>query len=280
MPDLSLFTDLTFVALDTETTGLQPLAGRIVELGAVRFDARGAESDSFSQLVDPRQPIPPDAQAVNGISDAMVRGQPTIDAALPAFVEFLGPPDTLLVAHNAPFDLGFLAVEMVRLGMAFPEHRVFDTLAMARSLFAFRSNSLDSVARQLGVAPSSEHRARADARLTKGVFLEMLRRHPDLQALSLLGRKAPPLRFTDAGFALVSTEDDSDALAKAIRDRKPVMMRYEGKSQPRGDRMATPLAVFEYRGVEYLSAVCHIDGRRKTFRLDRIVSLEIAGERM
>jgi DNA polymerase III epsilon subunit-like protein len=72
---------------------------------------------------------------VHGITDAMVRGQPTVEQVIPHFVEFLGAPTTILLAHNAPFDLGFLAMALTRLGIAYPLHNVFDTLDIARRLY-------------------------------------------------------------------------------------------------------------------------------------------------
>jgi DNA polymerase III epsilon subunit family exonuclease len=119
-------TDITFVALDTETTGLQPIVHRLVDIGAVRFRLDGWELATFQQLIDPEIPIPPEVQQVHGITDAMVRRKPTIEHVLPQFIEFLGESDTILLAHNAPFDLSFLAMALIRLGIAYPPHHVFD----------------------------------------------------------------------------------------------------------------------------------------------------------
>jgi DNA polymerase-3 subunit epsilon len=120
-------TDITFLALDTETTGLFPIMHRLVEIGAVRFRLDGRELATFQQLIDPHIPIPPDVQQVHGITDTMVRGKPTAEQIMPYFIEFLGAPDTILLAHNTPFDLGFLTMALKRLGVACPPHSVFDT---------------------------------------------------------------------------------------------------------------------------------------------------------
>jgi DNA polymerase III epsilon subunit-like protein len=93
---------------------------RLVEIGAVRFRPDGRELATFQQLIDPQAVIPEDVQQVHGITDIMVQGQPTIKHVLPRFIEFLGPPDTILLAHNAPFDLGFLVMALIRLGIAYP----------------------------------------------------------------------------------------------------------------------------------------------------------------
>ena len=98
---------VTFLAFDTETTELFPIMHRLVEVGAVRFRSDGRELGTFQPLINPEVPIPPDIQQVHGITDGMVRGQTTNEDVLPRFVDLLGAPDTILLAHNAPFDLLF-----------------------------------------------------------------------------------------------------------------------------------------------------------------------------
>jgi len=107
-------TDVTFVAFDTETTGLHPMVHRLVEIGAIRFRLDGRETTTFQSLINPQIPIPLDVQQVHGITNRMVRGQPTVDQILPRFIEFLGESDTILLAHNVPFDLSFLAMALIR----------------------------------------------------------------------------------------------------------------------------------------------------------------------
>ena len=104
--------DVEFVAFDLETTGLHSTFCKIIEFGAVRFRVDGTELDRIERLVDPGCPVPRDATAVHGITDDMLRGQPSIEKVLPEFVQFLGSPDTILLAHNTSFDLGFLSVAL------------------------------------------------------------------------------------------------------------------------------------------------------------------------
>jgi DNA polymerase III epsilon subunit-like protein len=146
-------TDITCVAFETETTGLFPIMHRLVELAGVCFQLDGQEVAAFQQLINPEIPIPLEVQRVHGITDAMVRGKPTVDQILPRFIEFLGESDTILLAHNALYDLSFLAMALIRLGIACPPHDVFDTLEMARQLYpAWHSHSLEHVATHLQMA--------------------------------------------------------------------------------------------------------------------------------
>jgi DNA polymerase III epsilon subunit-like protein len=107
----------------------------MVEVGAMCFRLDGQELSTFQALIDPQVPIPQDVQNVRGITDRMVRGQPTIEYVLRRFIEFLGAPDTILLGHKARFDLGFLARALTRLGTAFPRHCLFDTLDIACRLY-------------------------------------------------------------------------------------------------------------------------------------------------
>ena len=108
---------MNFIAFDLETTGVKPSENMIVEVGAVLFDGDRALK-GFGTLVDPGIPIPPDASAVNGISDEMVRGKPRIADVLAEFAGFCG--DLPVVAHNAPFDFKFL-LEDIKLHRATPQ---------------------------------------------------------------------------------------------------------------------------------------------------------------
>ncbi len=164
-----------FVAFDLETTGLYSHRHRIVELGAVRFRSDGTELARFSQLVNPGCRMPSDATAVNGITDAMLRHQPSLAEVLPKFLEFLGAPQTILMAHNASFDLGFLNHAVAELALPAPPHRVVDTVPLARALLPGRHNyKLPTLAAALGLR-SPQHRSLGDAIAVMQVFLELAR---------------------------------------------------------------------------------------------------------
>jgi DNA polymerase-3 subunit alpha (Gram-positive type) len=107
----------------------------LFEVGAVRFRLDGREFTTFQQLINPHMPVPMDVQQVHNITDAMVRGKPTIEQIMPHCIEFLGTPDTILLPRNARFDLSFLAMALTRLGIACPPHDLFDTLDMTRRLY-------------------------------------------------------------------------------------------------------------------------------------------------
>lgn len=152
--------EVPFVAIDVETTGLDPAEGhRVCEVALLRF-LRGDVIDSLVSFVNPMRPISPGASAVNGITDAMVADAPSFTDLLPRIVEFIG--EDPLVFHNAPFDLSFLRVEARLAGGAWPRNPVIDTLPLARRTGRFRDHSLASICRELGIE-AAFHRAAADA---------------------------------------------------------------------------------------------------------------------
>jgi DNA polymerase-3 subunit epsilon len=166
--------DLTYTVFDTETTGLDPRAGdEIISLGAARIvNGRLLSGESFQTLVDPRRPMSPESAAVHGITSDMLEGQPAITEVLPRFHRFAS--GTVLVAHNAAFDMRFLAMKEQASGVAF-DQPVLDTLLLSAVAHPGQdTHSLESIAERLGVPVVGRHTALGDAMVTGEVFLRLL----------------------------------------------------------------------------------------------------------
>jgi DNA polymerase-3 subunit epsilon len=166
--------ELAYTVFDTETTGLDPSAGdRIIQIGALRIVAgKLRREDAFEQLVNPQRDIPAAGIAIHGIEPAMVTGAPTIDSVLPAFHTYAA--DTVLVAHNAAFDMRLLELQRERCGVAF-EQPVLDTLLLSAVVYpAQESHRLEAIAERLGVPVLGRHTALGDALVTAEVFLKMI----------------------------------------------------------------------------------------------------------
>ncbi len=161
----------SYVVFDIETTGLSPALEEITEIGAIRIE-KGVQTGSFSQLINPKKPIPPNITDLTGITDEMVKDMPSIDEVLPRFLEFC--KDAVIVAHNAAFDTGFLREKANRLGLPF-HYKIADTLRLSRELFPHeKKHSLNVVAERLGVSLENHHRAVDDATATAEIFLKFL----------------------------------------------------------------------------------------------------------
>ncbi|MBC7463972.1 MAG: DEDD exonuclease domain-containing protein [Actinobacteria bacterium] len=170
----------TFVVLDLETSGASPTAGSaITEIGAVKV--RGGEViGEFQSLVNPGTAIPPFITVLTGITNAMVAQAPTITQIFPAFLEFLGAEnETVIVAHNAPFDLGFLKAAAGVLQYPWPKFKVVDTARLARQVLIKEEVSnckLSTLSEFFKTATSPTHRALDDARATVDVLHGLLDR--------------------------------------------------------------------------------------------------------
>jgi len=178
--------ELAYTVFDTETTGLNPAAGdEIIQIGALRLvNNKLLYQETFDQLVDPQRSIPEVGIPIHGITPDQVKGQPKITAVLPAFHRFA--QDTVLVAHNAAFDMRCLQVKERSTGVVF-DQPVLDTLLLSAVLHPNQaSHSLEAIAERFNIPVLGRHTALGDAIVTAEVFLKML---PLLQAQGITSLK-------------------------------------------------------------------------------------------
>ncbi|MCP4362192.1 MAG: 3'-5' exonuclease, partial [Chloroflexi bacterium] len=172
--DQCFLTELTHTVFDTETTGMNPSAGdEIISISAVRIvNGRVLRQEVFDQLVDPKRPVPKSAIEVHGISPEMVNGQPTIEQVLPVFYKFA--ENTVLVAHNAAFDMRLLQLKENKTGVKF-SNPVLDTLLLSAVTHPNQDNhSLEAIAERLGINIIGRHTSLGDAILTGEVFVKLV----------------------------------------------------------------------------------------------------------
>ena len=172
--DDRLLSELRFTVFDTETTGLNPSEGdEIIQIGASRIvNGKLLKTESFEQLVDPKRELAKESAQIHGITEDMLVGQPDIDAVLPAFHAFA--EDTVLVAHNAAFDMRFLQMKEERTGVKF-DQPVLDTLLLSPLIHPNQeSHRLEAIAERMGVHIVGRHTALGDAIVTGEVFLKMI----------------------------------------------------------------------------------------------------------
>ncbi len=244
-------------AIDFETTGLSPDRGdRAIEVAVVR-GRFGEPPRRWSALIDPGRAV--DATEIHGITDDMVRGEPTFAALVPTLSGLL--EGAVLVAHNAAFDLSFLRMEYARAERSPPVVPVLDTLGLARRLLTLPSNSLGAVCTHFGVTRSRAHRALEDASATWEI------------AWHILGHADPDHRLTLAGAQALcrrrghdEQREVADALLASLRRSEPILIAYL-----RADAEATHRSISVQKvAAGRVEAFCHLRGEARIFRLDRI----------
>ena len=276
---LDRLSQVPVAVVDVETTGASPRFGdRVTEIGVARYEA-GVLARRYQQLVDPQRRIAAGVVALTGITQEMVDGQPTFADRLPEVADALR--GAVVVGHNVRFDLGFLAAEFRRAGTTMTNEvavpsvpHVLDTVRIARRRFGRGGNGLQVLSRRLGVRPTTAHRALADAETTGQVLERLLEPQGGFACtvLDALQAQGGPVPFEPR----VADADDAELpfeLVQAIETRGVVDMVYLDARRKQSRRTISPIEIRRFRGTATLVAHCHLRGDRRTFKLDRIVSL-------
>ena len=164
------------IVFDTETTGLDPRSGhRVVEIGCVELINHVATGETFHRYINPERDMPAEAENVHGLSEAFLSDKPVFADIAEDFLAFVG--NAALIAHNAPFDMGFVNAELEGLGRsALPMDKVIDTVQLARRKFPGAQVNLDALCRRFDIDLSArvKHGALLDAELLAEVYLELI----------------------------------------------------------------------------------------------------------
>lgn len=264
--------EITFALFDVETTGLSPAYGhRICEVACLCV-RDGVETGRFESLVDPERAITAGAFRVNRITPEMLAGAPPFSAIAEPLLALM--EDSVLVAHNAPFDLGFLAKEMEITNLAPPEGPIVDTLALSRRIYRSASHSLSAITRTLQLPVEPTHRAMSDVQATRNLLDKML---DDLESRWNVSTLAQVIDFQGGPIPYPHPRilPLPPAIAEALESRGRVFMRYVDANGQETERVVRPLSVGEQRGYLYLTAHCYRRDELRTFRLDRVVEMAV-----
>jgi len=264
----------TFTVFDVETTGLYPYSGdRICEIGAVKAMFGSRETKKFHSMINPGRPISYGAFRVNGITDEMVMGAPTIYEILPSFLKFI--EGSVLVAYNAGFDLGFLECALRNKKDVLNDYYVIDALRLARRLFPSAGRfSLSCVSQSLGIDTEGGHRALSDAVMTWKVFGK------ELKLLMEDGiREVEELAKAQVKKSSIAVVGDYKLklIEEAIREEKRLNITYRSVWDNRiTKRVITPKEIQSGYDKSYVVAHCHLRNDERNFRLDCILEAEEA----
>jgi DNA polymerase-3 subunit epsilon len=263
-----------FAFLDVETTGLDPNSGdKICEIAVIKT-VNGQIADEFVTLLNPGRTIPERAVSIHGITQTMVNRAPFFRDIANDLLDFLN--DTVIVAHNARFDLEFLRSELRNLNLYLPENNIIDTLAIARRYYTFPSNSLGDIARYIGLPIDKQHRALADVTTTKEIleyFIKDLERRgirlKSLKDILKLQGKSVELRTSNE--LVLPTE-----IEQALREKSKLEIKYlSAYKEETSTRVIEPFDISVSKANTYIHAYCHLRKERCTFRLDRILGIKV-----
>lgn len=272
-----LLKDTSFTIFDFETTGLYPYSGdRICEIGAIRIEPNSRTKKKFHSMVDPERPISKGAFFVNRITPYMLNGAPKIHEILPRFMKFIS--NSVLVAYNAGFDVGFLECALGEKKGELDKYHVIDALSLARKLFSGLGRyNLAHVALSLGVRVSREHRAIFDADMTLSIFQEELRVLIDegvesVEDIAILKPASDTSARKVKDFKL-------ELIRRAIREEKKLNITYlSAWGNQTTTRVITPKEIQKGYDKSYLVAFCHLRNEERNFRLDGIVKIKSEDE--
>lgn len=273
--DCEYIQGLDFVAFDTETTGIWAATNRIVEIGAVKFRLGQRRTDRFSELINPERDIPAEVIEIHRITNSMVRSARTVESVLEDFIEFCGP-DSVLLAHNALFDISFVGCESDRVGLPLMENRILDTVDLFRKYRpGLDSYALESLMRKFRLGTDQNHRAADDAILVWKLF-EMVAQ--DFPIFTQSGEFKRAFTF----YKMSQWQRDERPLpgqyrdiARAVEEERSMEIVYASDGQPPSARTIWPRRIHNLRTVFYVTAYCEKVEAERTFRLDRMRSFHL-----
>ncbi len=267
--------EVPIVYLDVETTGLHPeLGDRVVEIGALRCE--GDEVlDAMQQLVNPQRRIGRGALAVHGITADMVADAPPFAQLATDVLGLLS--GAIFVGHNAPFDLGFLAQEFASAGIDMPPMIALCTLRLSRRVYRLPSHSLANVTEALGIDVVGEtHRAFTDVLLTKALFeriSDTMWRQGIRTVRDYVTQQGGPIQMTSS-----LPMEVPEAIREALADRCLLALRYRAQSGTETQRIVRPYRVVRRGGKLLLQGHCLLRDKERTFRIDRIIEIDVVDE--
>lgn len=259
----------TFIAIDLETTGKYPLESEICEIAAVKWRA-GEIVDEFQTLVKPSRPMGAEVIAIHNITNEMVESAPLIREVLPKFYEFI--QDGFLMAHHAPFDLGFLTVELEKQKLPLPLNPVFCTCLLARRLVPESPNHrLATLAQRFGIQTGQAHRALDDTKACLQLGLKCFEiAGPDTLLTELFKIQGGDIPWSQFSISVLKSNVVYAKIIEALEKKSELQIVYSGGSRPGEPRTVQPIGIVRNLDDDFLVAQDEPNTVPKRYFLKRI----------
>ena len=260
-----------WTALDLETTGAYPLAHEICEIGLVQWQKNTIQKE-YTRLIRPKKPISKAVQNIHGISNEMVAKAPKISDILDEVYSFI--KGSIVIAHHAPFDLGFLSWELEKAGLPLPTPPVLCSSLLARKCLPESPNHrLQTLVKRFGIHHAEAHRALSDSKACLEVALQCLKSHtPPLKSLKDLFKLQPPLQWKDFSILELEKKEPSRSLLKAIQNKSSIYILYRKQEN---FRPILPLGWVRSPQGDWIRALCLNENVEKNFFVRRIAEVRL-----
>lgn len=265
--------EYTYVAFDTETSGAYPLGADVVEFGAVKWKD-GKEIDRLQFLLKPREPMSAFIIGIHGITNEMVAEAPLMAEKIQSIKDFF--EGSILMAHHAPFDMGFIGADFEKYKIQMPFDPVICTSLLARKIIQDSANhKLQTLIRHLNLEQGAAHRAADDAKACLEVGLHCMRQMGESATLGDV-LKVVEKNLVWKNYCLLQSADQKILkVVEALDNRKDLDINYEGGSLRGQNRRISPIGIVRNPDGDYVMAKCHIDGAQKRFYLNKMNEVEI-----
>lgn len=272
MQDLEMkWQDVSWVAFDLETTGKYPLEAEICEIAAVKWQ-HGEIVGHYQQLIKPSCLMSAEVIAIHNITNEMVQDSPSIIEALIHFSQFID--DSFLIAHHAPFDIGFLAIEYEKQKLPLPVRPVFCSSLLSRKIFPqFINHKLQTLINHLQLPKGQAHRALDDASACLRVALKCFEQlGPEANLQEILKKQGSDLYWSAFSINALAVEKRWQAIFESIEKKQEVFITYKGGSNPGKERKLKPLGVVRSPRGDFLVAITAGEAHTKRYLLDKIAN--------
>lgn len=260
--------EMPLVAIDLETTGGYPIGDEICEIGLLRVE-NGKLVEEYQTLVRPRQKMSAYITKIHGISNEMVEFAPRIEEVLPVIYPLL--KDAIVIAHHAPFDLGFLAYAFEQQGYDLPQMPVLCSSLLSRKLFPEASNHrLQTLIEFFELDKGIAHRALDDAKACLEVAKRCFARAPSSRLKALIEVQGKKLLWDHYSIASLKKDHRLATLIEAIENKQDIRIDYDKGASLSRSRPLRPWGIVRNPEGDFLQALCLRDNKNKRFYLNKI----------